>query len=133
MKILEFFRYRKQMTTKVEVRTRIVTLRQAGWTWGRVIAFMAKNFGWKVDRRTCMRLVKKFAETGSVHGKARCGRPKKLTTREERVIRRLSLANRKRNPRELAAAFRESHGSSVSSKTIKNILAKYGLRRRVAV
>jgi transposase len=119
--------------TKDELRTQIVTLRQAGWTWNQVIQFMSDQHHWKVNRSTCKRIMKKYAETGSVHDRPRSGRPKALTDRHERTVRRLSLANRKRNPREIASEINERHGCHISPKTVTRILRKYGLRRRVAV
>lgn len=114
------------------MRMQIVTLQRAKWTWAQIINFLAREFGRTVNRSTCQRIVRKYEKTGSVANKPRSGRPMKLGSRTQRLVRRIMTNNRTRTLRQLSSHLR-SVGFSVCRNTVKKVLQKYGLRRRVAV
>lgn len=77
--------------------------------------------------------MKKYEETGTVHDLPRSGRPKALTDREERLLCRSMLMDRRKTSREVIGEVQDRCKKSVSKVTVINILKKHGLRRRVAV
>jgi transposase len=119
--------------SKIENRTRIVTLRELGWKWDAIVAKMSKEYNFSITTRSCMSLMKKYKESGTVDDQARSGRPKSLTQREERLLCRSMRVDRRKNAREVIGELQERCGKKVCKRTVLNILRKYGLRRRVAV
>jgi transposase len=113
-------------------RMQIVTLKTAKWSWAEIIAFMKNKFGKVINRSTCQYTYRKWRKTGSVCDKPRSGRPPKLNVKEERALKRWSLADRKKSARQLSNDMRIATHKSLSKVTVLKILKKYGLRRRVA-
>lgn len=110
----------------------IVTLHRAKWTWAKIRSFLASEFGRSVNRSTCQRIVQKYEKTGCVSDRPRSGRPQKLTRREQRLVRRTMLSDRRKTLRQMCSHLR-SIGEFTCRNTIARVLAKYNLRRRVAV
>jgi transposase len=68
--------------TAMQRRT-VISTRQAGVTANRIAMQM------NISRRTVSRVWRKFIQTGSCARRARSGRPKKTTLREDRMLKRV--------------------------------------------
>ena len=62
----------------------------------------------------------------------RSGRPLSTTPRENRVLTRLSLNNRRATSRNLKREFEDATGTSISPRTVRIRLQKSGLRGCIA-
>ena len=62
----------------------------------------------------------------------RPGRPRITSRRQDRILRRLSLQNRKKNAVQLRKEWAELTGKNVSSRTTRRRLVQHGLRSRKA-
>lgn len=82
----------------------------------------------KVARNTVADVLTKWRQTGGVKQRRGQGRPKKCTARDERILVRKSLANRRMTSSQLAGSV----SSSISARTARRILLKYGLRGCIA-
>ena len=78
-----------------------------------------------ISHKTVFRLVKKHRETSSVVDKPR---PKVTTEREDRILVRKSLGDRRLTSPELRARMEDEHGVHVSSRTVRGRLFSAGLR-----
>ena len=82
--------------------------------------------------KTVCAIVTKHNDTGSVQDLSRSGRPKKTTVRQDRLLVRASLADRRLTSSELRAKLDRDHNVSVSASTVRSRLLKAGLRGCVA-
>ena len=71
-------------------------------------------------------------ETGSVKDLLRCGRPKKTTDRQDSMLIRTGLTDRRLTSPELRAKLDRDHGVSVSASTVRSRLLRTWLRGFVA-
>ena len=92
------------------------------------IRLNAKKNCCKISKRAYQTLIKKYKGTGSIVDLPRSGRPRKLTLREERLIRRASLHDRTLTVNNIRAKLAKN-GSRL---TVNRILIKYSLKCRVA-
>ena len=83
-----------------------------------------------VSQRQVQRIRKRYEETGDVFDKPRSGRPRKTTTREDRLLARKSKAS----PFSTAAELHETWSPEVpmSTRTVCRILSRNGLHRRIS-
>lgn len=83
-----------------------------------------------ISRCAIQALMKKFGSTGTVTDRQKPGRPHKTTAREERKSVMLS----KKNPFQTASELNRDWfpSQTVTTRTVRNILRKYGLRGCVA-
>ena len=112
----------KVRNLSMEERIKIVVLSEEGYSARKIAEKL------KCSHSTVVRLLKKRRETGKVEDRARNGRPRKSTSREDRVLSRLSLANRKLTSPELAKRWTESCSVDVSSVTVRRRCLEIGLR-----
>lgn len=82
----------------------------------------------KISRRTVDYNVKKFLNTNEVTDKKKCGRPRKTTTFEDKLIVRLSSRKRRLTASEINIGLK-----NISVSTVKRRLREVGLNGRVAV
>ena len=109
-----------------KTRTRAVVLVEEGYSYRDVGTRLGISY------KTVFRLVKKHRETGSIVDKPRSGRPKATTEREDRILVRKSLGDRRLTSPELRAKMEDDHGVHVSSRTVRSRLFSAGLRGCVA-
>ena len=83
-----------------------------------------------VSKRQVERIHKHYQETGDVHDRRRSGRPRKTTARDDSLLVRLSKAR----PMSTASQLQDEWTpvTSVSSRTVRWILACNGLHGRIA-
>ena len=115
--------YRK---VHVETRTRALVLVEEGYSYRAV----GTRLG--ISHKTVFRIVHKHRQTGSVGDKPRSGRPKSTTPRQDRILIRKSLGNRRLTAPELRAQMEVQHGVRLASRTVRQRLFKAGLRGCVA-
>jgi len=82
----------------------------------------------KCSRCAVQTAIKRFEETGLHLNKKRLGRKRLTTKREDRKLIRESLKNRKKTSSELAAAFAEETGRSISARTARRRHVEGGLK-----
>jgi transposase len=108
------------MDTSFELRQLIITHHQGGVSCRRIAELLAK------PKSTVIDIVQRFKRTGSIQPSrtGRCGRPRKLTDRDERALLRKSVSDPKLTAREI----RSNVGSAVLGVSISTV--KRCLRRR---
>lgn len=111
----------------VAVRKRLVQLVQAGTPMAQV----AKQLS--VSRSSVWRAVQRFRKEGSMNTLPRSGRPRMTTEREDRILRRLSVANPMKTAPDLKREMVVSEGTRCSVRTIRRRLCMFGLYGRHAV
>ena len=117
----------KKKNLSLEQRAAVVTLSGEGYS-GRAIARKLK-----ISVHGVQAILQKSAETGTVKDRSRSGHPSITTAREDRLLYRLSLSNRRATSRMLKRDFEDSTGTTISSKTVRRRLVKAGLNGCVAV
>ncbi|CAI9719291.1 transposable element Tcb1 transposase [Octopus vulgaris] len=89
-------------------------------------AAIARKLG--VARRTIQCLFKKYEEAGSVADKKGRGQKRLTTQREDRMLIRKSLNNRRATSRQLAEEMQKVTGKQLSTTTVKTRLLEAGLK-----
>ena len=87
---------------------------------GMTINDVAVSFG--VHRTTIWRLTQRFRTTGAVKDRLRSGRPKRLTTREERYIRITSGRDYFLRATRIVDRARRATGVRISAQSVRNKL-----------
>lgn len=107
------------MDTSPRKRSKIVTLHEYTSKTQREIA---NEVG--VNQSTVARIINKYKATGSFEPtrKKTCGRKKKMTKRDERLL----LQENRLNPRMTSNQHRASQNLNVSSRTVRRVLFKHG-------
>ena len=77
-------------------------------------------------------IIKKQDETGSVRDKKIPGRKRKTSAREDRLLVRMSLSDRRKTAPALRASLSTNFGINLSSATVKRRLCEAGLNGCVA-
>ena len=112
----------KVRNLSTEERVKVTVLHEEGYS-SRQIANKLK-----CNQSTVIRLIKKKQITDQVVDKARSGRPRKSSSRDDRVLRRLSLTNRKLTSPQLAHQWMESCSAHVSPSTVRRRCLEFGLK-----
>lgn len=124
------YRYKK---LSIRDRQRIIDLsRNLKPKWKNVALQMKRQFRVVVTPKTCTRIWAKWAKTRTVTDSRRTGRPLKCTKQQEREICRIATRNRFQSlPKNSREAVHEL-GVSMCPETVRTVLAKHDLHRRVA-
>ena len=122
-----YFRDDTKRRISLEARHRIIVLREAGYSRNGICAQMHKKYGKKVYSGTLRKIWQKYKATGSIKDRKRSGRPKLLSEREERFLRRECLKDRQTTLTFLQKKVNIHSGKSVSREKIRRVLHKYGL------
>ena len=88
---------------------------------------------YKIHRDTVADIIKKHQELNTVVDRRRSGRPKKTTVREDRLLLRSSLKNRRLTSTALCKELQESTGIQLSTSCVRRRLLSGGLRGCIAV
>jgi len=97
----------------MEHRARVVVLHEEGNSCNKVAQKM------KVARSTVQAIVKKHRETGTVKDREGRGRKKRTTDREDRVIIKEALRNRRQASNSQPNELRETFNIEVSARTVR--------------
>ena len=117
----------RSLETSIEKRKTIVKLAKNGLSSREIASIVEMNVS------TVRRILKRHKDTGLVERKARSGRPRKSTQRENRHLKVLSLADRFKTARELHSQWETDSGVHLSRRSVRRRLLNAGLRRCVAV
>ncbi|GFV97516.1 HTH_Tnp_Tc3_2 domain-containing protein [Trichonephila clavipes] len=77
---------------------------------------------------TVVRTLKRLSETNFIAVKGRSGRPRKTSLREDRLLHRISLSNRKLNSSQILKQWTLTPNVRVSPRTVRGRLLEIGLR-----
>ncbi|GFT30942.1 transposable element Tcb1 transposase [Trichonephila clavipes] len=77
---------------------------------------------------TVVRTLKRFSETNFTADRERSGRPRKTSLREDRLLHRISLSNRKLNSLQILKQWTLTSNVSVCPRTVRGRLLEIGLR-----
>lgn len=105
-----------------EKRLRIKLLAEQGMSQAKIAREV------KCSRCAVQYSLNRFKETGTHQNRTRTGRKKITTEREDRLLIRHSLLDRKKTSSELAVILSEAKGKHVSACTVRRRLAKAGLK-----
>ena len=92
---------------------------------------VAREMG--IRPNTVSDIMKKHRETKSVADLPRSGRPRKTTPRDDRLLLRMSLGDRRLTASNLQHILAEEHNINLAVRTVRKRLQKAGLRGCVAV
>ncbi|GFS51097.1 transposable element Tc1 transposase [Trichonephila clavipes] len=77
---------------------------------------------------TVVRTLKRFSETNFIVDRGQSGQPRKTSLREDGLLHRISLSNRKLNSSQILKQWTLTSNVSVCSKTVRGRLQEIGLR-----
>ena len=109
----------------MEQRMEMVSMKEQGSSYTE----LAQMF--QVTRRTVIQLVKKHRSTSSVQDIHRSGRKRSTTVREDRLLIRSSLQNRRLTSSDLKRDL-ELYGIDLTARSVRNRLIEGGLSGRIA-
>lgn len=95
---------------------------------GRTQISVSRDFG--ISRQLVSVWNRHYKVRGDVHNKSRSGRPRKTTIREDKLIRRQSVADPQKSATAIAKDLHENYGVNVHVSTIKRRLKEQGLMAR---
>ena len=82
---------------------------------------------------TVSNIVKRFLQSGSLENKARSGRPKVVTDRDNRKLERLVKVNCRDSLSDITSKCNEARDRNVPKRTVQHHLSKHGFNRRVII
>lgn len=103
------------------------TLNGGKASYSDVATEMKNRYGIEVTRQTVGNIVNRKLSRGTTDRKPGSGRPRKTTQRDDMVLRRLVLKNRKQTFGQLKTEFEESTKKSISIRTTGRRLAEYNI------
>lgn len=86
----------------------------------------------KCSRCAVQTTLSRHAESGSYENRAKSGRKRATTPREDRFLERASLKNRRKTAKELRADLKKGLGVDISQRTVSRRLQSLGLHGRKA-
>ena len=107
-------------------RTKIVILRELKFSYGNI----AKEVG--CSKSSAERVYKKFQKENTIDDLPRSGRPTICSARDERLIYRTSMNNRRLTAPKIKTILSSFHNMQLSESTVKRVLRKFGLFGRIA-
>jgi transposase len=117
-------------TRNIDIKCRIiiVELKKEGHTTGSIKEIMESRHGINVSKRGIQKIIQKYNAYHLYEDRKRSGRPRKISNRSQRIIRRMCLKNRAISLNKIASCFNIEGSLHVSRDTVSRILMKYGLR-----
>lgn len=103
-------------------RVKVVVLHDEGYSSRQIAAKVGCN------QSTVLRIIKKKEKTGEIKDKQRTGRPRNSTKRQDRVLKRTCMGNRKLTSPQLLREWQEKCSVHVSSSTVRRRCLQFGLR-----
>lgn len=103
-------------------RAQIILLQSQGIS----LSAIAKQM--KRSRCAITTTIKRHRETGSYKNRPKNGRKRKTTARNDRLLQRMCLRNRKRTSEQLAGDLLEESNVTISARTIRRRLTEFGLK-----
>ena len=82
----------------------------------------------KCSRCAVQTTIRRFRETKSIESKKRSGRKHATTPRQDRIIIRNALKNRRKTSSNLSAEFNDAYSINVSARTVRRRLLDNGLK-----
>ena len=110
------------------IRAQIVALKEIS---GLSLNEIAKKLN--KSRHAVQSAYKKYLESKILVDKPRSGRPRESTKRQDRVLKRLALTNRRLSSKNLAAQWHNAGGPFTSSKTVRRRLNEQNLKGCIAI
>ncbi|CAK9829693.1 Transposable element Tcb2 transposase [Anthophora retusa] len=98
---------------------------------GESISDVSRRFN--IAKQTVYCIQKRFQERGHLENKFKSGRPKKTSIRQDRQIRRLSIADPRRTAVEIHRSLIDTDDLDISVRTVRRRLMSFGLRGRHGV
>jgi transposase len=105
-----------------EERVRVVVLSEEGYSSTQIAAKVGCN------QSTVSRILQKKKVTGDTKDRPRSGRPRKSSYRQDRVLRRTSLSNRRLTSPQLLREWQDRCGVNVCPSTVRKRCCEFGLR-----
>jgi len=109
------------------IRKVIVILKNSLKTWSEIQWELQNEYSTTVSKRGMQKIWQKYLKTKKIKDLASFGRPRKLSQRHERIIKRISSANNKLSVLLVCAEFISGCSTTIPASTIKRILKKYGI------
>ena len=103
-------------------RAQIVALSGEGYSQVEIARKM------ECSRKGVQTMIKRYKETKSFKNRKGQGHRKSTTAREDRSLKRVSLADRRKSSSELAAELREGANKHISARTVRKRLLEVGLK-----
>lgn len=82
----------------------------------------------KCSRCAVRTTITRYRETGMFTNKRRSGRKRATTARQDRLLQRISLHDRRKSSKDLSSELLVQHGIAVSAQTVRRRLSNVGLR-----
>ncbi|CAK9816272.1 hypothetical protein ANTPLA_LOCUS8944 [Anthophora plagiata] len=105
---------RKRNETTLEERKIVIRLHEEGKSYRNISEILKRS------RSTVHSIINKYKKEGTLRNKERTGRPRKLTTREERKIVRIIKQKPDTSASEIASHLQEHMQKEVHPKTVRS-------------
>ncbi|GFW70287.1 uncharacterized protein TNCV_5131131 [Trichonephila clavipes] len=116
----------EEVRNRIEIRRnkryKIIHLKEEGYSLSQIAAAIPCGLS------TVVRTLKSFSETNFIADRGRSGRPRKTSLREDRLLHRISLSNRKLNSSQILKHWTLTSNVSVCPRTVRGRLLEIGLR-----
>ncbi|GFT33916.1 HTH_Tnp_Tc3_2 domain-containing protein [Trichonephila clavipes] len=103
-------------------RYKIIHLKEEGYSMRQIAGKVPCGLS------TVVRTKKRFSETNFIADRGRSGRPRKTSLREDRLLHRISLSNRKLNSSQILKQWTLASNVSMCPRTVRGRLLEIGLR-----
>ncbi|GFU61216.1 HTH_Tnp_Tc3_2 domain-containing protein [Trichonephila clavipes] len=103
-------------------RYKIIHLKEEGYSMYQIAAKVPCGLS------TVVKTLKRFSETNFIVDRGQSGRPRKASLREDRLLHRISLSNRKLNSPHILKQWTLTSNVSVCTRTVRGRLLEIGLR-----
>lgn len=110
-----------------EERLKIIFMVERGDSYSKIAKEMSTTPG------AISKIISKKKDTGNVADKQRSGRPRKTTPREDRILVRTCLENRRLSALDIQKKIEKDQGIHLGKRTVQKRLSEAGLRGCVAV
>ena len=93
-------------------------------TWSEIQSELQNEYSTMVSKCGMQKLWQKYLKTKKTKDFSRSGRPRKLSQRHERIIKRISSANKKLSVPQVCTEFIYGCSATISASTVRRILKK---------
>ena len=107
-----------------DLKDKIVALHKDGQVYTKISTSL------KLSRNTVAKVIQRFAKNRMTVNQGRQGRPRKMTARTVRQVRKLTLQDRHKSATSIAKEISKTSGQTVSAQTIRRTLHQVNLHGR---
>lgn len=110
----------------IEERNIIINNHKSGKSYSEIAQIIGRS------KSSIQKVINRFQKENRIENKPRCGRPKKLSIREERKIASIIKNDPFKSAPKIATELKESIGKNISADTVRRSIIRAGYNARTA-